>query len=54
MAGKKNGAPSFDERCSWGAGSVVFTDRNGKPVDVSKLNTPAKKTAGTKTTPKKK
>ena len=37
MAGK-NTKTSRDDRYSWKKGEVVITDRNGKPVDLSKLD----------------
>lgn len=35
MAGKKNTA---QDRYTWKKGEVVITDRNGKPIDMNKLN----------------
>ena len=52
--GKSNGRASFEERCNWGAGSVVFKDKNGNVVDVTKLSGSAKKPAAKKPTTKKK
>ena len=51
MAGKKE--TSREARYTWSKGEAVITDRNGKPIDLSKLDAP-KKTAAKKPAGKKK
>ena len=50
MAGKKE--TSREARYTWSKGEAVITDRNGKPIDLSKLDEP-KKAAAKKPTKKK-
>ena len=53
MAGKNT--KGSNDRQSWKKGDVVFTDRNGKPIDIEKFAQAALKSAAKPTAkPKKK